>query len=308
MVTDRFASPARTCSRAGCRQPATASLSFRYATSQAWLLDLAETPDPSLYDLCPAHADALTVPRGWERVDQRTPAPPQPATETAGHAAAGGRAPAAEGRPAPHAPDHRAEHRPARPPNRYAALSAELPRLAAELAALREAADAGAVRADVDSHAPEADRETAAATPPGRTARPARPVATAASRRAGAPAEPHQGAASAAAADDARARDGAPADHAPARDHAGLSGAAQDEVAPLGDAAAARPPGLLTDELPGDPLPELEGQLALDVDLDGDAAGAAVRVGDGGAVVVPFDARRREQSAARGDAPEPVRP
>jgi hypothetical protein len=62
----------RTCRRTGCRWPAAASLSYRYATSQVWLLDLSPEPDPSLYDLCPHHADHTTVPRGWERVDQRT--------------------------------------------------------------------------------------------------------------------------------------------------------------------------------------------------------------------------------------------
>jgi hypothetical protein len=64
----------RSCSRTGCRWPAAASLSFRYASRQVWLLDLHD-PDPALYDLCPQHADALVVPRGWHRVDQRT-APP----------------------------------------------------------------------------------------------------------------------------------------------------------------------------------------------------------------------------------------
>lgn len=106
----------RSCHRTGCRWPAVASLSFRYATRQAWVLDLAEAPDPSLYDLCPHHADSLSVPRGWERVDQRTagsvvaePAGADLLSEPVGRDGYGG--------------------------NRYAALSAALPRLAAEVAA-----------------------------------------------------------------------------------------------------------------------------------------------------------------------------
>lgn len=62
----------RSCRRPACPWPATASLSYRYATSQVWLVDLTPAADPSLYDLCATHADATTVPRGWERVDERT--------------------------------------------------------------------------------------------------------------------------------------------------------------------------------------------------------------------------------------------
>lgn len=31
--------------------------------------------DPAAYDLCPDHADSLTVPRGWERLDRRSSRP-----------------------------------------------------------------------------------------------------------------------------------------------------------------------------------------------------------------------------------------
>lgn len=109
----------RTCRRTGCRWPAAASLSYRYDTRQVWLLDLSSGPDPSLYDLCPDHADALTVPRGWERVDERSA--PVPRREPAGRDLA---PPPAPCRPAPQ-----------RHANRYAQLSRELPRVAAELAA-----------------------------------------------------------------------------------------------------------------------------------------------------------------------------
>lgn len=73
----------RSCSRTGCRWPAAASLSYRYASAQVWLLDLSPEADPALYDLCPHHADHLVVPRGWERVDQRTarPVPVEPSAD-----------------------------------------------------------------------------------------------------------------------------------------------------------------------------------------------------------------------------------
>ncbi|CAN5260410.1 hypothetical protein BH20ACT8_BH20ACT8_16370 [soil metagenome] len=112
----------RTCHRTGCRWPAVASLSFRYGTSQVWLLDLSDERDPSLYDLCPHHADALTVPRGWQRVDERTVG--SVVAEPAGRDLVDGdREPVGSGGYG----------------NRYAALEAALPRLAAELAASQPA-------------------------------------------------------------------------------------------------------------------------------------------------------------------------
>jgi hypothetical protein len=96
----------RVCQRAGCQQSATVTLSFRYDARQASLVDLSDEKDPAYYDLCAAHADVLIVPRGWERLDRRTRAP-EPEPEVAPDPA-----PAGAG------------------PDRYAALTAELPRLA----------------------------------------------------------------------------------------------------------------------------------------------------------------------------------
>lgn len=62
----------RSCTKMGCRWPAAATLSYRYATAEVWLSDLAED-HPSTHDLCPHHADALRVPRGWSLVDDRRP-------------------------------------------------------------------------------------------------------------------------------------------------------------------------------------------------------------------------------------------
>ena len=115
----------RSCRKTACRWPAAASLSFRYATQEVWLLDLAAEPDPSLYDLCPHHADALTVPKGWTRVDQRSsadaPVEPAASDRVAEPASARHSAPpmalTGEGQA-----------------SRYEALSRDLPRLAAEWA------------------------------------------------------------------------------------------------------------------------------------------------------------------------------
>ena len=124
----------RTCSRTGCRWPASASLSYRYATSQAWLLDLAEEPDPSLYDLCPHHAGDLTVPRGWTCVDERTLTAPvqEPSAADIVARAANLRATVdAQLNAARPARVHEHAGGPRR--NRYQMLAAELPALAAQL-------------------------------------------------------------------------------------------------------------------------------------------------------------------------------
>ncbi len=100
----------RVCQRAGCAQPASVTLSFRYDARQASLVDLLPEKHPVMYDLCGAHADLLIVPRGWERLDRRTP-PSDPLA-----------VPAAEADTASVGEDHRFD--------RYAVLTAELPRLA----------------------------------------------------------------------------------------------------------------------------------------------------------------------------------
>jgi hypothetical protein len=58
----------RRCSRAGCTQPATATLTYVYADSTAVLGPLATYAEPHCYDLCSAHAERLTAPLGWDVV------------------------------------------------------------------------------------------------------------------------------------------------------------------------------------------------------------------------------------------------
>lgn len=64
----------RRCSRPACKQVALYTLTYVYRDSTAVLGPLATYVEPHCYDLCAAHADRLTVPRGWEVV--RLPAGP----------------------------------------------------------------------------------------------------------------------------------------------------------------------------------------------------------------------------------------
>jgi hypothetical protein len=64
----------RGCSRPACKQAALHTLTYVYRDSTAVLGPLAAYVEPHCYDLCGAHADRLTVPRGWDVV-RLPPAP-----------------------------------------------------------------------------------------------------------------------------------------------------------------------------------------------------------------------------------------
>jgi hypothetical protein len=61
----------RTCAKPGCNTSASATLTYDYANSTAWLEHLDDEAHPMRYDLCHDHAAALTVPRGWALQDRR---------------------------------------------------------------------------------------------------------------------------------------------------------------------------------------------------------------------------------------------
>lgn len=46
-------------------------MTYDYSSKAAWLDDLEHETDPNQYDLCPAHAQRLSVPQGWVRTDRR---------------------------------------------------------------------------------------------------------------------------------------------------------------------------------------------------------------------------------------------
>ncbi|MFL6100897.1 MAG: DUF3499 domain-containing protein [Actinomycetales bacterium] len=58
----------RRCSRTACGSSAVATLTYVYSDSTAVLGPLALYAEPHTYDLCAAHAERLTAPRGWEVV------------------------------------------------------------------------------------------------------------------------------------------------------------------------------------------------------------------------------------------------
>jgi Protein of unknown function (DUF3499) len=63
----------RLCARPGCGAPATATLRFQSTQRQAWLVELDENAARTQGDLCPRHAAALVLPRGWVLHDERAP-------------------------------------------------------------------------------------------------------------------------------------------------------------------------------------------------------------------------------------------
>lgn len=58
----------RRCSRPACKRVAVCTLTYVYRDSTAVLGPLAAYVEPHCYDLCSAHADRLTAPRGWDIV------------------------------------------------------------------------------------------------------------------------------------------------------------------------------------------------------------------------------------------------
>jgi hypothetical protein len=68
-------SPVRRCSRTACTLPAVATLTYAYSSSTAVVGPLATYAEPHCYDLCEAHAERLTAPRGWEVVRHETEPP-----------------------------------------------------------------------------------------------------------------------------------------------------------------------------------------------------------------------------------------
>lgn len=61
----------RQCSRPGCSEPATVTLTYQYGRALVWLDDLLTDRDPHAYDLCERHAARLSVPNGWRLEDRR---------------------------------------------------------------------------------------------------------------------------------------------------------------------------------------------------------------------------------------------
>ena len=60
----------RFCSRAGCRQLATKTLTYIYSDSTAVLGPLATFAEPHAYDLCIQHSERMSAPVGWTVLKQ----------------------------------------------------------------------------------------------------------------------------------------------------------------------------------------------------------------------------------------------
>jgi hypothetical protein len=58
--------PTRRCSRTACTRSAVATLTYVYSDQTAVLGPLATYAEPHAYDLCEAHSERLSAPRGWE--------------------------------------------------------------------------------------------------------------------------------------------------------------------------------------------------------------------------------------------------
>jgi len=71
-----YAPAVRACGKQRCREAATATAALRYRERVLWIGDLVPQRDPNLLDLCAGHADGITPPYRWRRLDERRSAPP----------------------------------------------------------------------------------------------------------------------------------------------------------------------------------------------------------------------------------------
>jgi hypothetical protein len=71
----------RRCSRAGCPNPATSTLTYAYRDSTAVLGPLANQVEPHCYDLCQYHSQTLSAPRGWEVIRLAVEEEARPSTD-----------------------------------------------------------------------------------------------------------------------------------------------------------------------------------------------------------------------------------
>ena len=71
----------RRCSRTACGRPATTTLTYVYADQTAVVGPLATYAEPHAYDLCDAHSERLSAPRGWEVLRLARDAEPGPSSD-----------------------------------------------------------------------------------------------------------------------------------------------------------------------------------------------------------------------------------
>ncbi|TIC84226.1 DUF3499 domain-containing protein [Nocardioides sp. GY 10127] len=74
-------SPTRRCSRTACGRAAVMTLTYVYADQIAVLGPLATYAEPHAYDLCEAHSERLSAPRGWEVLRLAAPQPSGPSDD-----------------------------------------------------------------------------------------------------------------------------------------------------------------------------------------------------------------------------------
>ena len=72
---------ARRCSRTACDRPAVCTLTYVYADQTAVLGPLATYAEPHAYDLCAAHSERLSAPRGWEVLRLASDLSPRPPSD-----------------------------------------------------------------------------------------------------------------------------------------------------------------------------------------------------------------------------------
>lgn len=73
------------CTKPGCQEVTVAWLTYDYSGRRLWL-DADPTSGGDQWGLCSGHADRLSAPVGWARVDRRSQGSGSPPDRTGGEA------------------------------------------------------------------------------------------------------------------------------------------------------------------------------------------------------------------------------
>ncbi|MDR0784080.1 MAG: DUF3499 domain-containing protein [Propionibacteriaceae bacterium] len=62
-----------TCSRPGCSDRAVAQVDYAYRDLEVEIRPVTHDPDPNAQQLCQAHLDRLSLPKGWRLIKRQRP-------------------------------------------------------------------------------------------------------------------------------------------------------------------------------------------------------------------------------------------
>lgn len=66
----------RTCSKIGCSEPASQTLTYVHSEACIVIGPLSQQPEPGAHDLCEVHAERIKAPQDWQLIRLEPDTPP----------------------------------------------------------------------------------------------------------------------------------------------------------------------------------------------------------------------------------------